>query len=83
MRRIVLGLVLGVVLGFCAMRVLSASSPTKGLTPGNVITGHDLGFRVTKVEGKHIVGTFVVRVNGVWTATEEPVPLPRVVPAKP
>ena len=83
MRRIVLWLALGVVLGVCAVRVLSASGPTEGAKPGDVIAGQDLGFRVQKVEGKRIVGTFVVRVNGVWTATEEPVPLPRVVPAKP
>jgi hypothetical protein len=83
MRRIVLGLALGVVLGVCAVRVLSASAPTEKLKPGNVLTGEDLGFRVEKVENYHIVGYFVVRVNGEWTATEEPAPHPRVVPAKP
>ena len=82
MRRIVLWLALGVVLGVCAVRVLSASGPTEGAKPGDVIAGQDVGFRVQKV-GTHIVGTFVVRVDGKWRAAEAPKSLPQVVPATP
>ena len=50
--------------------------------PGDIITGHDLGFRVEKVGNDGVVGTFVVRVNGEWTDAEQP-SLPREMPAKP
>ncbi len=82
MRRIVLGFALGVVLAVCAVRVLGASDSTEGLKPGDVITGQDVGFRVQKV-GTHIVGTFVVRVDGKWRAAEASKSFPQVVPATP
>ena len=83
MRRVLLGLAFGVVLGVSATRVLSDSGPTETPTPGNVMTGQDFGFRVLKVEDRQVVGHFVVRVKGEWRAAEEPTPLPRAVPAKP
>ena len=85
MRRIVVGLALGVVLTLGAMRLLSASPGAPVPKPGDVITGYDLGFRVKRVGDKNVVGTFVVRVKGVWTEAEEPSlpPHPHAIPAKP
>ena len=49
---------------------------------GDVVTGQDLGFRVTDIHGGHIKGVFVVRVQGQWTEAEE-YHAPKVVPARP
>ena len=49
---------------------------------GDVLAGQDFGFRVTSTEGDHVVGVFVIRVNGQWTQVEVD-EVPRVVPARP
>jgi hypothetical protein len=83
MRRILVGFALGVVLSLGAMRLLSASAGAPVPKPGDVITGYDFGFRVKTVGDGHLVGTFVVRVNGNWRPVEEASLPPRVIPAKP
>jgi hypothetical protein len=82
MRRVMLGFAVGVVLALGAMRLLSAGAPPALPKPGDVITGHDLGFRVERIGNEQVVGALVVRVNGEWTLTEEPSP-PSVIPARP
>jgi hypothetical protein len=82
MRRLILGLTVGVVLTLGAVRMLGAGAPAEIPRPGDVMSGRDLGFLVEKVGSDRVVGTFVVRVNGEWTAAEQPSP-PEVIPAKP
>lgn len=89
MRQIAVGFLIGAVVTIGATRVLSAVKATEVLSvgettervrPGNVISGANLGFRVERFEGRQVVGTLVVYMNGVW---KESVPSQRVTPASP
>ena len=43
----------------------------RGTTPTpTIISGGDLGFRVARQSGDHVMGTFVVRINGEWVVAE-------------
>ena len=43
----------------------------RGNTPApTIISGSDLGFRVTRQQGNRVTGTFVVRINGEWLDAE-------------
>ena len=46
--------------------------------PPMILSGADVGFRVTAYERSTPVGTFVVRVNGQWVAVKEDTTTPRV-----
>ena len=35
-----------------------------------IITGSDIGFRITRQQGNRVTGTFVVRINGEWLDAE-------------
>ena len=82
MRRIVFGLMCGAILTAGAARILGAGAPQAIPRPGDVITGHDLGFRVERIGDGQVTGTFVVRVNGEWAEADLPKP-PSVIPARP
>ena len=49
------------------------------LTDSTVYSGPDIGFRATKTDGRTVVGTLVIRVNGQWKDAEF-APYPRVQP---
>ena len=38
--------------------------------PPTVVSGEDVGFRITGTKGDHVVGTLVVRQNGQWVQAE-------------
>lgn len=82
MRRFILVVACLVAVTLGAVLALGTGAPPPVPKPGDVVTGHDLGFRVEKVGSDYVVGTFVVRINGTWTETAQP-SLPRVIPAKP
>jgi hypothetical protein len=83
MRRLIL-VVAGITLLMIGIALaLPPSASPVGPKPGDVLAGQDFGFRVTSTQGHHVVGVFVVRVNGQWTQAEEAPPVPRVVPARP
>ncbi len=82
MRRSILIVAVFVVAASAAALVLGAGSAANVPKPGDIITGHDLGFHVEKVGSDYVVGKFVVRVNGEWRDAEPPSP-PSVMPAKP
>jgi hypothetical protein len=43
----------------------------RGATPPpTIISGSDLGFRVTRQQGNRVTGSFVVRINGEWLDAE-------------
>jgi len=50
--------------------IARAQAPAqRGATP-TFISGNDLGFRVERQRGDRVIGTFVVRVNGIWWDVE-------------
>ncbi len=65
-----------------AVLIVGAGGSAVVPKPGDILSGHDLGFRVEKVGNEGVVGTFVVRVNGEWADVEQP-SLPREMPARP
>jgi hypothetical protein len=46
--------------------------------PPMILSGADMGFRVTAYERSTPVGTFVVRLNGQWVPIKEDTTTPRV-----
>jgi hypothetical protein len=48
-----------------------AQTVQRPATP-TVLSGSDVGFRVQGREGNHVLGTFVVRINGEWIEAEPP-----------
>jgi len=46
--------------------------------PPMIISGADVGFRVTAYERSTPVGTLVVRINGQWVPIKEDTSTPRV-----
>jgi len=48
--------------GWASAQVLQQQS----VDPPIVLSGSDVGFRITSVQGDTPVGTLVVRVNGKW-----------------
>ena len=82
MRRFFLVAAAMVASALVAVFVVGAAGSAVVPQPGDILSGHDLGFRVEKVGNDGVIGTFVVRINGEWTDAEQP-SLPREMPAKP
>ncbi len=72
---------LGVIVAVSALALVQPGKSADTPKPGEVLTGHDLGFLVERVSEDRVVGTFVVRMHGEWTPAEQPKP-PRVIPAQ-
>ena len=52
---------------------------TKGVEPGIVFSGDDLGFRISGVQGEARTGTLVVKIDGKWVEARSAV---KLIPAK-
>ena len=71
MKRAALALALALTIGYWVSAQQPAPSP--GLsTPGMVISGTDIGFRVERIERTVVTGRLVVRVNGTWIDARPP-----------
>ena len=69
-RNLVMGLVLGVTfVGVSAIAYGQAAIRPQPVEP-RILTGEDLGFRMTARKGETPVGQLVVRIDGEWREVE-------------
>jgi hypothetical protein len=74
-----------VLLGFVATLIAGAAWGGAQVTPpadhGNVVSGGNVGFRITGYKGGKPHGQLVIRQNGTWVEAAAD-PTPRIIPAK-
>ncbi|MGQ0735746.1 MAG: hypothetical protein ACT4QD_19090 [Acidobacteriota bacterium] len=69
-RNLVMGMVLGLALGSASATAYPQGAIRPQPVEPRILTGDDLGFRMTARKGESPVGQLVVRVDGQWKEVE-------------